>query len=178
MGRPLGVMEGRLRAFVDDLLEKVGPDIGIPTLRAMIPEVSRGPLERHLRQYRLGHRRRRRARLYQVAWHRPGSVWAVDLADPPELVDGTGRAILAVRDLASRYTLAWVALPRGTATHVALALGRLFRRNGAPLILKSDNGSCFLAPPFRMLLARFGEFSRRMSRELSPFCRILWPLLR
>jgi transposase InsO family protein len=142
----------------------VGPDIGLPTLRAMIPGASRSPLERHLREYRLRHRRRRRAHLHRLTWHRSGSVWAVDLADPPELVDSSGRAILAVRDLASRYTLAWIPLPRGSARHVAVAMARLFRRTGAPLVLKSDNGSCFTAPAFRMLLARQGVVHLRSPR--------------
>lgn len=142
-----------------------GPDIGIPTLRAMMPEAPRGALERHLREYRLGHRRRRRARLYQVTWPRPGSVWAVDLADPPSLVDGTGRCLLAVRDLASRYSIAWISLPRGNAPSISLALRRLFRRHGAPLVLKSDNGSSFLAPDTRLTLARHGVVHLRSPRE-------------
>jgi hypothetical protein len=164
VGRPLGVLGRRAQAFVDDLLERVGPDIGLPTLRAMIPGAGRGPLERHLRDYRLRHRRRRRAHLHQLTWHRPGSVWAVDLADPPEIVDGSGRAIFAVRDLASRYTVAWTPLPRGSAKDVAAATARLFRRVGPPLVLKSDNGSCFVAPEFRMLLARFAIVHLRSPR--------------
>lgn len=147
-----------------ELLQSIGPDVGIPTLRAMMPVVSRGALERELRRYRLGHRRRRRARLYQLRWLKPGSVWAIDLADPPRPVNGSGRAVLAVRDLASRYTVAWVELPRGSAKEVARQMATLFRRIGAPLVLKSDNGSCFLAPVFRLLLARFGVVHLRSPR--------------
>lgn len=150
--------------LVEDLLRTVGPDIGMPTLRAFLPWAPRGPLERQLRKYRLGHRRRRRARLYQLHWLKPGSVWAVDLADPPAPVEGGGRVVLAVRDLASRYTIAWIPLPCGTAQEVSLVMGRLFRRHGAPLVLKSDNGSCFIASRFRTLLARFGIVHLRSPR--------------
>lgn len=145
-------------------MRSVGPDIGVPTLRSMMPGVARGPLERELRRYRLGHRKRRRAHLHQLTWHKPGSVWAVDLADPPEPVDGNGRVVLAVRDLPSRYTVAWKSLPRGTAAEVSRAIATLFRRLGAPLVLKSDNGSCFVAPLFRLLLARAGVVHLRSPR--------------
>jgi hypothetical protein len=72
--------------------------------------------------------------------------------------------MLAVRDLASRYTIAWIPLPHGTAKEVTLALGRLFRRHHSPLILKSDNGGCFVGGPCRMLLARAGVVHLRSPR--------------
>lgn len=136
----------------------------MPTLRAFMPWVGRGSLERHLRGYRLGHRRRRRARLYQLSWLRPGSVWAIDLADPPEPVEGGGRVMLAVRDLASRYTIAWIPLPRGTDQDVTRAMRWLFRRHHSPVVLKSDNGSCFVGSTFRSLLARHGVVHLRSPR--------------
>jgi hypothetical protein len=37
---------------------------------------------------------------------------------------------------------------------VSFAMGRLFRRHLPPLVLKSDNGSCFVGSRFRTLLAR------------------------
>lgn len=130
-----------------------------------MPWAPRGSLERELRKYRLGHRRRRRALLYRLAWKRPGSVWAVDLADPPSSTRAIGRAILAIRDLASRYPIAWEPLSRGTADHVAVVLRKLFRRTGsAPLILKSDNGGCFVGVRVRGLLARFGIVHLRSPR--------------
>jgi transposase InsO family protein len=150
--------------LVDELLGAVGPDLGSPTLRAFMPWVPRGSLERHLRCYRLAHRRRRKARLHQLRWKEPGFVWAIDLAHPPEAVEVGGREVLAVRDLSSRFTIAWVPLPTGSAESVASALFTFFRRHGAPLVLKSDNGSCFIAPRFRALLARFGIVHLRSPR--------------
>jgi hypothetical protein len=91
-------------------------------------------------------------------------VWAVDLADPPSFVDGWGRAVLAVRDLASGHTVAWVPLQRGSGRPVADELARLFHRHGAPLALKSNNGSCFISAHVRMLLARSGVAHLRSPR--------------
>jgi transposase InsO family protein len=142
--------------FLHELLQSTGPDIGIPTLRGLLPGAARGALERHLRVYRLGHRRRRRARLYQLNWRHPGAVWAIDLANPYEPVDGQGRVVLAVRDLASRFTVGWIALARGSCREVSEVIERLMRRNGAPLVLKSDNGSPFTGVAFKSTLARFG----------------------
>lgn len=150
--------------MVDELLGAVGPDIGSPTLRAFMPWVARGSLERHLRSYRLAHRRRRKARLHQLRWMESGSVWAIDLAHPSEAVEVGGRAVLAVRDLSSRFTIAWVPLSTGSAERVATAMITLFRRHGAPLVLKSDNGSCFISPRFRALLARSGIVHLRSPR--------------
>ncbi len=157
-------MDPATEEFLDELLQSVGPDIGIPTLRGLLPEAARGALERRLREYRLGHRRRRRARLYQLTWRHPGAVWAVDLADALEPVDGVGRVVLSVRDLASRYTVAWISLPRGSSREVSVAIERLMRRNGAPLVLKSDNGSAFTAAAFKSTLARFGVVHLRSPR--------------
>jgi len=164
LGRPPVALNPDTEEFLEDFLRGVGPDIGMPTLRGLMPWAAPAALERRLLAYRRSHRRRRRARLYRLTWKRAGSVWAVDLAQPPRPVDGWGRVVLAVRDLGSGQTLAWAPLPRGRAEDVARAIGRLFRRHSGPLILKSDNGSCFTAPRFRTLLARFGVVHLRSPR--------------
>lgn len=77
--------------------------------------------------------------------------------------------VLAVRDLASGYTIAWTALPCGSAKEVARALGRLFRRHSPPLVHKSDNGSCFVGAEFRALLARHRVVHLRSPRAWPQF---------
>jgi transposase InsO family protein len=138
--------------LLEDLLRTLGPDIGIPAFRALLPWAPRGAMERFLRAYRLAHRRRRRARLYSLRWTRPGTVWAADLTQPPKPVDGIYRFVLSVRDLASGFSLAWSPLPRGSAADVAEALSHLFTVNEPPIVLKTDNGSCFLAQEVQALL--------------------------
>jgi hypothetical protein len=73
--------------------------------------------------------------------------------------------MLAARDLASGSMIAWTGIPSGSATHVARAVAVLFRLHGAPLVLKSDNGSCFISQRFRTLLARFGVVHLRSPRS-------------
>jgi transposase InsO family protein len=63
------------------------------------------------------------------------------------------RLLLAVRDLASGYQLAWLAVPDEAAVTAAAALAALFREHGPPLVLKSDNGSAFRAEALGALLA-------------------------
>src|SRR5271163_2251456 len=84
------------------------------------------------------------------------------------VLDAWQRSGLPARDFAplvgmSRHTLyAWKcmqlhwlpAMDESAATAVA-ALGTLFRQHGAPLVLKSDNGSAFIAKETQRLLAKW-----------------------
>lgn len=60
-----------------------------------------------------------------------------------------------VRDLASQMQLAWQPVPSQDALPVARALEDLFREHGPPLVIKSDNGSAFIAQEVRSLLKRW-----------------------
>jgi hypothetical protein len=62
--------------------------------------------------------------------------------------------ILAVRDLATGYTIAWAPLRTGTAIEVTRIMDALFKQEGPPLVLKTDNGPCFTGLPFQDLLER------------------------
>jgi transposase InsO family protein len=63
----------------------------------------------------------------------------------PCWIDGQGRDILAVRDLASGQQLLWLPVGEATAERTRQQSVWLFACYGAPLILKSDNGSPFSA---------------------------------
>jgi transposase InsO family protein len=82
--------------------------------------------------------------LQRVAWRR-ACVWAVDFTEAPLPVDGHDRYLLAVRDLASGQQLLWLPVAQATAQETMQALAGLFVVWGAPLVLKSDNGSPFIA---------------------------------
>src|SRR3954452_25084008 len=86
---------------------------------------------------------------------RPGAVWAADFSEPPQPVEGYPR-LLAVRDLASGWQLLWLPLPDESARTAADGPGSLFPEHGAPLVVKSDNGSAFLAGDREALLAGCG----------------------
>jgi transposase InsO family protein len=60
--------------------------------------------------------------------------------------------VLAVRDLASGMQLAWTPLIDATGASVLKEMQVLFTIHGAPLVLKSDNGSAFRADELKRLL--------------------------
>jgi transposase InsO family protein len=156
LGRPV------LRSPRDDrqevlwLLEELGAGVGVPTLRESFPAMPRAELTDLLRRYRRVCRRRCREALHVLHWLVPGSVWAMDFAEPPTRIDGRYKYLLAVRDLASGQQLLWLPVLRPTAEETCRALAGLFRVWGAPLVLKSDNGSAFRAAQTQALLASAG----------------------
>lgn len=124
--------------------------MGAPTLQALCPEMARREVQSMLRRYRRVWRRRHPLRVLQ--WHRPGSVWAIDFAEPPAPVDSCFPYLLAVRDLASHFQLLWLPVADETAETAIAALRVLFQQHGPPLVLKSDNGSAFIDRDFAALL--------------------------
>jgi transposase InsO family protein len=109
-----------------------------------------------LRRYRQLWRRRRKALARTLHWERPGTVWAVDFTEPPLPIEGIYHRLLAVRDLASGCQLLWLPVLDETAPTAGAALEWLFRAWGAPLVLKSDNGSAFIASEVEALLVQWG----------------------
>ncbi len=74
-----------------------------------------------------------------------GSVWAMDFTDPEVAIEGGYDRVLVVRDLASGTTLSTLATRGEIVRDVRAELERLFQEHGAPLVLKSDNGSPLVA---------------------------------
>jgi hypothetical protein len=109
-----------------------------------------------LRRYRRAWRRRRRLLTRRLDWTSPGSVWAIDFAEPPQPIEGSYTRLLAVRDLASGCQLLWLPVPDESAAVAVAALTALFHEHGAPLVLKTDNGSAFIASEFEALLVAWG----------------------
>lgn len=155
-GRPCSHSPPERRREVAELLRELGPHAGVPQLRRAFPDVARSELA----ELKIAERRRRRERravhARRLRWHRPGAVWAMDYAEPPTPIDGLYHALFSVRDLASGRQLAWLPVPAATTEHAAAALEALFLEHGAPLILKCDNGSPFIAEQTQELLASRG----------------------
>ncbi len=114
--------------------------------------MTRSELEDLVRRYRVVWRERNREPLVRLTWHDPGAVWAIDYTHAPVLIDGQFPYLLAIRDLASGMTLAWHPVASATADEAAATLARLFAVHGAPLVVKSDNGSHFTASQVTELL--------------------------
>jgi transposase InsO family protein len=145
-----------IRNAIFSLFGQVGPEITEEQLLEHFPDVSRAELREMKRRYRAAWRRGNVKYVYALRWASPGSVWAMDFTHPPLPVDGIFPRILVVRDLASGKQLE--ALPvRGEGADVTMdVLRALIRRHGAPLVIKSDNGSAFQAKATRTLLAKHG----------------------
>jgi transposase InsO family protein len=158
-GRPLVRSDRLRRSQVLELLAMAGARLGVPALRQYFPDMPRAELADLRDRYRRVLRRRHHALGYVLHWQRPGRVWAIDFAefdteDDFKLSDAG--CIVAVRDLASGYQLAWRSAPQATAQVTMAVLTSLFARHGAPLVLKSDNGSAFRAHETKAFLEEAG----------------------
>jgi WD40 repeat protein len=153
LGRPVRRAPVADRQEVLELLQAIGPGVGLPTLRTSFPAICRAELEDLLWRYRRLCRQRYYHTLAVLHWTQPGSVWAIDYTEAPQPIDGLERYLLAVRDLASGQQLLWLPVARPTAQETVLALSGLFVMHGAPLVLKSDNGPAFIAEATQALLA-------------------------
>jgi hypothetical protein len=152
-GRPPKQSGFRDRHEVLEVFHEVGPHVGLPTLRAAFPAMPRGELIDLQATYREQYRATHRRSVETLHWTTPGRVWAMDHTQPPSPIDGCFPRVLAVRDLASGMQLAWLPVTDETAETTAAVLQLLFAWHGAPLVLKSDNGSPFISQLLYDLLA-------------------------
>jgi transposase InsO family protein len=153
LGRPRQRSSRDDRNAVIDVLDELGPAVGVPTLLELFPGKSRAELDELLKHYRRVWRERNREPLLVLHWTVVGRVWAIDYTGPLPPVDGRCSHLLAVRDLASGMQLLWRPCAAANGENAAAALERLFAVHGAPLVLKSDNGGPFGCPIVLDLLA-------------------------
>jgi transposase InsO family protein len=144
LGRPVHRSSRDTREEVIRLLDELGPRLGVPTLRQCFPAIRRAELEDLLRRYRRVWRERNRRPLRVLHWPVFGRVWAIDFSGPMPAIDGRYPYLLAVRDLSTGRQLLWQPAEAATARVARDALAMLFAEWGAPLVLKSDNGSPFI----------------------------------
>ncbi len=145
LGRPVWRSPVAWRNEVVELLEDLGPRVGVATLRESFPAMCRAELADLLRRYRRAWRARHRQTVYKLHWQVVGSVWAIDFTEAPQPIDGIYPYVLAVRDLASGQQLLWQPVAATTTAVTREALAWLVATYGAPLVLQSDNGSAFVA---------------------------------
>lgn len=155
LGRPLADSGSEQRQAALSLLNQIGPGIGVPTLRTLFPDMARSELAELKCCYRdLWQTQHTRTR-HKLRWLRPGTVWAMDFAEPPAPIDGEFHYLLAVRDLASGRQLLWRPVRADTAKVVMNELTTLFLSHGAPWVMKTDNGPAFIAGDLKGFLGRF-----------------------
>ena len=152
-GRPIHRSPRSLRNRVVGFLRCTGPHIGMPALRAEFSTMPRSELKDMLRRFRRVWQYQNQRLIHRLRWHHPGTVWAADHVQPDRPVDGKYPYILSVRDLASNYQLAWQPVPDVGADTTTAVLNSLIWEHGPPLVLKTDNGSGFIARDTRKMLA-------------------------
>ena len=167
LGRPLTPLDSAQHQAVISLLDTVGPGLGVPSLRRHFDAMTRANLDDLVKDYRRCWRAANPRLLHVLHWQRPGTVWAADFAQTPYLIDGHYRYALAVRDLASGLQLLWQPVAALTAEALLAELPLLFALHGAPWILKTDNGSAFIAEVVRWYLQHAGVH-QLFSPPLSP----------
>jgi hypothetical protein len=145
-----------MRNQLVQLLCLSGPSVGTPLLQAAFPTMPRSELKDMLRRYRRVWQYQNQRLIHRLRWHHPGTVWAVDHLQPERPIDGIYPYTISVRDLASHYQLAWQPVPDVGAECIIAVLASLFWEHGPPLVLKSDNGSGFIAAETGGLLATWG----------------------
>jgi transposase InsO family protein len=132
----------------------MGPHVGLPTLRNLMPDMPRNELVELQRRYRNAYRRKNSKLIHALKWKHPGAVWAMDHSQPPTRIDGVYSRLLVVRDLASGQQLLALPCTGEDQQTVQQALEALFRWYGRPLVLKSDNGTGFKANELKDFLDR------------------------
>lgn len=155
-GRPLQRSSVEARNAVIRTIERHGPQIGVQTLRRLSPGLAKGEIKDLLGRYRAQYIREHALELEALEWTTPGLVWAMDHTDPPSPVDGSKRAVLSVRDLSSGAQILWKEELGPRAAEVARDLESRFEAFGAPLVVKVDNGSAFIAGELKEMCLRWG----------------------
>lgn len=147
-GRPPAPVDPVQRTTVSELLDSHGRSIGLPTLKRIFPLVPRAALHDLREQWADVHR----VEPCRLIWSSPGTVWSADFTQTPYPIDGLFDHVLAVRDLASHCLLLAAPCIAQSADAVVFHFRQLFRQHAAPLVLKTDNGSPFIAEQTRQLL--------------------------
>jgi transposase InsO family protein len=151
------------RSAVRTFLQTEGAAVGVPRLRQAFPDLARAELADLLHDYRQ-ELRQQHTTVRVLHWQVPGRVWAIDFAEPSLLkatwalppLEGQYPYLLAVRDLASGYQVAWLPLAEASAAQTQAVLAQLFAAHGAPLVLKMDNGPPFRSEETKAFLERAG----------------------
>jgi len=144
------------RNEVYQFLRARGVSTSLAAVRAAFPKLRVEDLRDLLRRFRRVQRRKAQRRRSRLEWLRPGTVWAADFKEYGEPLEGRYGSILSVKDLASRYQLAWLPVEVADGKLVRAVYARLFAEHGVPQVLKMDNGGPFRDDDTKRLLAEYG----------------------
>jgi hypothetical protein len=138
------------------VLRERHPDWGLPRLRRVIPGLPRNSAGAYLKRLCRVEAKLQRRQWDRVSWLVPGAAWAIDGTWLDRPVPPLGRRALVVIELHDKKTLCCRSVVGERAEAVEAVLADLFARHGAPLVLKLDNGSGFVASRLRDFCRRYG----------------------
>lgn len=144
------------RNQIYQFLRQRGASTSLAAVRAAFPQVRRADLSDLARRFRRVQRRKAERYRSRLEWKRPGTVWAADFKERREPIEGRYGWILSIKDLGSRFQLAWLPVVEATAEVVQATYARLLAEHGRPLVMKSDNGGPFRAEGTKRLLDDYG----------------------
>jgi transposase InsO family protein len=151
-GRPQHLPSSEVKDQVLELLDECRGRLGLPLLKQAFAQVPRTSLHEIRRIYRSEHD----GSMEHLTWTTPGRVWAADFTQADAVIDARYRHVLSVRDLASHYQLLSLPVLKADAITTVCTLVHLFAAHGAPLLLKTDNGSHFVDHRVLLLLSTTG----------------------
>lgn len=143
LGKPVEGVERHEKDAVLGILMLMGPGTGVPSLAGLFPHLPQAALERLLKRYRKVWRWKNRGLIFALRWRFVGAVWAMDFTKVERPIEGRYAHLLMVRDLASGRQLMSLPVEVQSMLDVLAKLTYLVACHGAPLVLKSDNGSPF-----------------------------------
>jgi transposase InsO family protein len=155
-GRPAERAPLETRQRLVGAMELLGPEVSTRRLQELFDDMARKEVEDMAERYRYLRALREPAFRHVLTWTCPGTVWAMDHAEPPGPVDGIHPAAFALRDLSSGYDILWEPVEDFEAESVIEWLDSRFRIWGAPLVLKSDSGSAFISEATEEFLLGWG----------------------
>lgn len=125
----------RVRARIAQLTHRRRRSAGTTALQAELSDVIS---RRRFQELVLEERQNHLDQMKRIQWHVPGVAWSIDTTQyGPEKIK-----ITPLRDLASKYQLPVpLAQAREDGARIAQYLELMFKRHGAPLLLKRDLGS-------------------------------------
>ena len=156
-GRRAERLDYNMRTDILEVLNLMGPRVGMPTLRPIFPDVPRSALRSMLHRFRDVCFYREEKGSYTLQWTRPGAVWAMDHKDRTTMpIDGKYPYAFAGRDLASNEQLDWLPVESKDAKTTDEIIEARYREYGPPLVQKADGG--FTAASTRELVKKWGVF--------------------
>jgi len=150
-GRPPTSVSRSRRQQIIAALVRLGPCAGVPVMRGLFGDVPYRAIAKLKRRFVSVIQKRHGWYRKRLLWTTAGSVWAMDFTHPKAQLPGDHDRLFLVRDLASGAQLAAVPCSGERALVVCAVLTVLFAL-GAPLVLKHDGGSAFVAKITHALL--------------------------